>query len=98
MRLELLSGFRFGDLLDRASVERLLALSEGIHRFLGDRDVGFVKLGFIIEEPSGQAVFVECRETIEAIVDQLVGSGLPVDELRGECYGFRSEEPFIWKA
>lgn len=87
-RLELLTSLGLGNLLDGSSVQSSLSFFERGNSFFGDRDVGLVELGFIVQEPGRETVFVESGESVETVVDKSVRGDFTVDQLRSQCNSF----------
>jgi hypothetical protein len=94
-RTSLLPRLGLGNLADWPSVESPLLGLEGFDSFLGDRDVGLVVLGLVVEEPRGKIVLGVEGVPAETVIDELVHRLLPVDELRGERDSLGGEETTV---
>lgn len=61
-----------------------MSRSKGVDSLFCDRNVPFVVLLLVIEEPGREAVFVVQRIAMEAIVDEFGFCLFPIDQLLSE--------------
>lgn len=90
-----LSTLGLGDLLDGSGIQCPLSSTESISSLLSDRNIGLVKFGFVVKEPSGKAILVVSRETVEALVNEFVGSGFSINKSSSKRNSLGSKKTLI---